>query len=301
MVGMQNKKKLLPIFLVIIGGLLGYYILQSGNQKPEHYISKKQKRVRTVQTEMLIKGSVIPSWTTSGFVSPAESVKVYARVAGNISSINPLALPGGILTKGQVLATLETVDLELALKSEQAQLEQAQASYELEKANQVLAQEELELINSSADLNIDESLVLRKPQLTVAKAKISVAQNDLDKAKLDLERTQVLMPFDGKVISKTVGQGSKVSTGTILFSVVNTNTYWLEVKIPHKFLVLLDKTQPIEISNDRLWGEGKSRQARFVSVLPELDSKDRQVKLCSRSINRSAPTRINHKYLLMTF
>ncbi len=270
---------MLPLIIVILGAVLGYYILHSGQQKPAHYKKKQVKRLRMVQTSELVKASVVPSWHASGIVIPAELVKIHARVSGNIESINPLAIPGGQLKKGQWLAKLEPVDFELALKSQQAQLAQAKANFSLVQADQLLAKEELLLLNTYEGLNIDESLVLREPQLTVAKAKVAVAIINVDKAKLNLSRTRVLMPFDGKVISKAVGLGSKVSSNSSLFSVVNTAVYWLEVKIPHKFLALLDKQQLAEISQNRLWGEGQTRTARFVSILPELDTKDRQVKL----------------------
>jgi len=273
------KKTLLPLLIVIAGAGLGYYILQSGQHKPVKFSEKKQKRLRMVQTIKLVKASVLPLWHASAFVIPAESVKVHAKVSGSIDTINPLAIPGGQIKKGQWLAKLDTQDFDLAIRSQQAHLAQEQASLSLVQADQLLAREELSLLDADNGLNIDQSLVLREPQLTVAKAKISIAENNLKKAQLNLSRTEVLMPFDGKVINKSVGIGSKVSSNSPLFSVVNTQVYWLEVKIPHKFLALLDKKQLAKLSQQRLWGKGKSRTARFVSVLPELDSKDRQIKL----------------------
>lgn len=273
------NSKLLPLIIIILGGVLGYYILHSEQQKPANHKKQQVKRLRLVQTSELVKASVVPFWNASGYVIPAESVKVYAKVSGNIESINPLAIPGGQLNKGQWLAKLDSQDFELALKSQQAQLEQENANYSLVQADQLLAKEELLLLNTADGLNIDQSLVLREPQLTVAKAKVSIAKTNVEKAKLNLTRTKVLMPFDGKVINKTAGLGSRVSSNSILFSVLNTDVYWLEVKIPHKFLALLDKQALAEMSQTRLWGVGKSRMARFVSVLPELDTKDRQVKL----------------------
>ncbi len=273
------SNKILPLIIVILGGLLGYYILHSAEQKPQGYKNNKIKRHRIVLTSKLERGSVVPVWNASGFVIPAESVKINARVSGNIAAINALATPGGMIKKGQWLAKLETIDFDLALRSQQAQLEQANANLSLEQADQTLAKEELALLNNNADFTIDESLVLREPQLTVAKSKVSVAMNNVEKAKLNLARTQVLMPFTGKIMRKDIGVGSKVSTNTTLFSVVNTEVYWIEVKIPHKFLAIFDKQQLAKISQPRLWGEGNFRSARFVSILPELDDKDRQVKV----------------------
>jgi RND family efflux transporter MFP subunit len=273
------KNKLLPFLLVLIGSLLGYYILYSGNERPNKFNKNKQKVIRTVQASKLVQTSVIPSWSASGFVIPAESVDVYSRVAGNVMSINPDAFPGGVLKEGEWLVKIDTTDFELALKSEEAKLEQAKANLSLVQVDQVLAKEELLLLNNNGALNIDEALVLREPQLTVAQANISVAENNVEKAQINLQRSQITMPFDGKIISKEVGTGSRVSTNTSLFSVINTEVYWLEVKIPHKFFSLLDKEALARVSQPRLWGEGKERQAHFISILPELDSLDRQVKV----------------------
>ena len=278
--------------MIILGVILGYWILESGEHQPKYDQRKKQKRIRTVQTIELTKGSVVPSWDASGFVISAESVNISPRVAGNIESINPLATPGSLLNKGQWLVTLETIEYELVVKSMQSQLAQAQANFELELADQVLAQEELKLLGKNNDLGIEQSLVLREPQLTVAKARVAVAENNLERAELNLSRTKVIMPFDGKLLGKNVGQGSKVSTNTNMFSMVNTNTYWLEVKIPHKFFNILDQQQPAKLSQRRVWGDDVYRDAKFVAVLPELDTKDRQVKVLLAIDN---PVSVNSK------
>ncbi len=220
-----NKSTLLSILIVIAGAVLGYYILQSGQQKPVKMHEKKQKRLRTVQTTKLVRASVMPTWHASAFVIPAESVNIHAKVSGNIKTINPLAIPGGYLKKDQWLAKLDTQDFNLAVKSQQAHLAQEQASLSLVQADQLLAKEELALLNTNDNFQIDQALVLREPQLIVAKAKVSVAKNNLERALLNLSRTQVLMPFDGKVINKSVGIGSKVSSNSVLFTVVNTQSY----------------------------------------------------------------------------
>jgi RND family efflux transporter MFP subunit len=275
-----SKNIWLPLLIVAAGVLLGYHILGSAKlQQGKQFKKNKGARIRIVQTEQLTKGSVEPFWNTSGFVKPAESVKVYAKISGNIDAINQFATPGGRLEKDQWLVKLDRQDFELALRSQQALLEQANASFSLEKANQILAKEELTLLSKNTELSINESLVLREPQLIMAKSKVTVAKINLEKARVNMERTTVFMPFDGKITAKQIGHGSTVSANSVLFSVVNTDKYWLEVKIPHKFLTLFDKRKLADVSQTRLWGDDKLRQAKFVSILPELDNKDRQVRV----------------------
>jgi len=273
-----TKNKWLPLFIVLLGIGLGYQILVSAQQKPVEYLKQDKKRARIVYTDKLEKGSAIPIYHTSGFVIPAESVKVNALVSGHAKAINPLAFPGAMLKKGQWLVKLNTEDLTLALKSEQARLVQAQANLALEQAEQLLAREELALVDNIDGFNIDQTLVLRKPQIEVVKSKVIIAQNNVAKAQLNLSRATILMPFDGKIVSKNIGQGSRITTNSTLFSVVNTQRYWIEAKVPHQFLALLNTQAKVGVFQKRLWGNQK-REAQYIATLPELDSKDRQVKI----------------------
>tara|TARA_R110000744_G_scaffold47804_4_gene104947 strand:+ start:3702 stop:5012 length:1311 start_codon:yes stop_codon:yes gene_type:complete len=269
----------LPVVIVIFGLFLGHQIVKSSDLKPTKTIKKQQKRARIVQASSLEKGSVEPVWLASGRVIPSETIKIHGKVSGDVTKINSMAQPGQTIKSGEWLVKLDPIDFELAVKSQQAYLAQANATLALEQADQVLAKEELTLLNQSSEFLIDQDLVLRKPQLAVAQSKVDVATTNLDKAKLNLSRTLVVMPFDGKITDKYIGRGSKVSANTALFSVTNTKKYWLEVKIPHSFLSLLNQEEAYKVTQDRVWGKEKYREAHFISILAELDSKDRQVKV----------------------
>ncbi|GAA6204530.1 efflux RND transporter periplasmic adaptor subunit [Thalassotalea sp. SU-HH00458] len=294
-----NKKAWLPIGIIALGGLIAYQILSTSSVTSQKSERKKQKRVRIVQVSALEKGSIAPSWLASGYVKPSETINIHAKVSGDIEQINPLALPGQTLKKGDWLVKLDPVDFELSLNSQHAQLEQANASLALEQADQVLAKEELALLNQNNALNIDQDLVLRKPQLAVAQSKVAVAKNNLAKAKLNLKRTTVVMPFNGQIMTKNVGRGSKVSSNTKLFAITNTQKYWLEVKISHLFLAFLDESVQYKVMNERVWGKGKYRQAQFISILPELDNKDRQIKVLLAIDNPITPLKDNQPHVFI--
>jgi multidrug efflux pump subunit AcrA (membrane-fusion protein) len=123
------------------------------------------------------------------------------------------------------------------------------------------------------------SLVLREPQFQSVKARLEIARLNVKKAQVALERTKVYMPFNGQIIDKGVGVGSKISTNTQLFKIVNVEQFLLEVKIPRSFLSLLNFDDPVTLSQENLWGKGVTRQAKIFSVLPELDKRDRQARL----------------------
>ncbi len=271
--------KYLPLMLVIISVPLAFYLLDSGKMAKPSWKKADKKRHRLVRVVSLKKGSVIPKWNSSGLVKANEAVSVFAEVSGKIAEVNPQARPGALLERGAWLAKVDNTDYAFALRSQQGQLIQAQASLALERGDQILAKEELALLDDVDQLSLETTLVLREPQLLMAQAKLDIAQTNVEKAELALQRTNIIMPFKGKIVKKSVGRGSRVGQNSTLFNIVNVDTFWVEVKIPRTFLGLFDSSKDAMITQPKLWGEGVSRTAKFVSILPELDSRDRQVKV----------------------
>ena len=76
------------------------------------------------------------------------------------------------------------------------------------------------------------SLVLRQPQLRAAEASVSSAKALLKQAKVNLERTSVLAPYDGRVLSKNVDLGQVATNNTVLGDIYATDV--VEVRLPIK-------------------------------------------------------------------
>lgn len=271
----------LPLLLIMLAVYYSYQILHSSNVKRSKPAFKNEK-MRVVKVAKLIRQDVTPTWQATGVVVPAEEVNIIAEVAGVVARVNEQAKPGNLLAQGQWLVELDKTDYQLNLQTQQAQLIQAQANFDLERAEQQLAKEELSFLNNGdhqIQANMEMALILREPQFKASQAKLAAAETNVEKAKVALARTEVVMPFDGKITKRNIGRGSKVGQNSTLFTVVNVAAFWLEVKVPRSFLNLIDKQQTVTLSQPRLWGEGKTRSARVVSVLAELDNKDRQAKL----------------------
>mgnify|MGYP003388473521 CR=1 FL=1 len=268
----------LPLLLVVISGFIAYQMYHSSNVK-RSWKSDKPNKLRVVKVAPLKQTTVEPKWQAAGTIIPAESVNVVAEVSGIVKSVNNKARPGALLEKGAPLVTIKPTDYLLNLATQNAQLVQAQASFDLEKAEQRLAKEELSYMNEADKSSLEMALVLREPQFKSAEAKLAIAKVNVKKAEVALERTNIKMPFTGTIIKKNTGHGSKVNSNSALFSVVNVDTFWIEVKVPRAFLMILNKQKSVTLSQAELWGEGKTRKARIISTLPELDNRDRQAKV----------------------
>lgn len=266
------RKAALLIGILLIGGGMATVIYKTA-PKPQR--GEEVKQVRLVETTELKRMTLRPELLGSGEVSAAQRVQLSAQVAGRISHVEPVAIPGATLVKNQKIATIEKQDYRLQVQQQQAAVIQAQASLDLEKGQAQLAKEEYELAKSQLNSSLkNNDLVLRKPQIAAAMAGLKTAQANLALAQLQLDRTDIRMPFNGQIISRSINNGSQVNMGSMLFDLVSTDEFWLQVKVPQEFLAILDITKPVIITSG-----AHQREAEILHSLIEVDATDRQAKI----------------------
>ena len=266
------KKAFLLLFILLIGLIIAAVIYKTA-PKPQR--GEEVKQVRLVEILELKRVTLRPQWQGGGEVSAAQRVQLSAQVAGRIEQLETHAVPGAILAEDQRLASIEQHDYQLQVQQQQAAVIQAQASLDLEKGQAQLAKEEYDLAKGQLKTELkNNALVLRKPQIAAAEAGLKTAQVNLALAKLKLERTDIRMPFKGQIISRSINNGSQVNSGSMLFDVVSTDEFWLQVKVPQQFLSILDRSKPVVITSGN-----HQREAEVLHSLVEVDAKDRQAKI----------------------
>ena len=275
---MTDRKKNLALagvsILIILASFGAWKLIQDTAPKPGK--KEREKIARLVDATDLEKVASRASWQTGGAVTASDSVTLVAQVSGRVEQVSAQAVPGALLKKGALLAQLEKGDYELALQQSQAALAQAKASLAIEEGQVSLAQEEYALSGTQLSAS-DRSLVLREPQLQVAEADVASAEAAVKQAKINLARTEIRMPFDGRLSTRAVSPGSYASAGSELFAAVATSEFWVEAKLPRSFLPLLDSDHDVIVSHSA-WGD-KTRTASILNVLPGVDSGDRQARV----------------------
>lgn len=156
------------------------------------------------KTVKLERGDIMQTITANGALEAVETVEVGSEVSGKIVEL--LADYNSIVTNGQVLARLDASTYERELEQAEAELESAKASLKLAEADFRRAKElrSQELI-SQADFDQSEAT------LAQAKATLRLREASLSKVKVDLEKTTILSPMDGVVISREVDVGQTVA------------------------------------------------------------------------------------------
>ncbi|WP_395373612.1 efflux RND transporter periplasmic adaptor subunit [Marinicella sp. W31] len=221
-------KKLLKIVSPILVLVLSVFVVQAlvaAKPKPE----KKEKETRLVSlyVDEVQSDSVTLSVGTQGVVKPKTSIDLISRVNGHIVSISDSFAEGAEFDSGTLLIKIDDTDYQLAKIRAEAQVATAQVAVERELANAKIKQEQW---NYKTQTGEPTPFALNKPQVAEAKALLRAAEADLAEAKLNIDRTEIKVPFKGRVTSRSIGEGQYITAGTVLGQVFSTDI--AEVRLP---------------------------------------------------------------------
>lgn len=209
-----------------------------------------------------------------GVIKPDMVLAAKAEVSGRVTYIHPQLKKGEIFSKGTLLLTIDDKDYLLQLKQAQADLlvnkanlQEMTLSIENNELELSLALEKLQVRNSEyarmfklsktgvvskSSLNSEKQNLLQQKQevqqlenkktllpstLAVMKAQLEISKANLEKSKRDLARTQITMPFDGRIsevyteLNQYVTAGGLSSAGQ-LFDAFTLNKVIINAQFP---------------------------------------------------------------------
>ena len=223
-------KLVLPVCL-ILAGIAGwnYFHAQESTMKKK----RPKKKAAVVETMALQPDNYQCSVQVMGTVIPHKEIVLKSNVSGEVVSVSDKFVQGGLLKKGETLLSIDDSDYQIKVQKAKSAFEKALSGLAIEKGSQLIAKEELKLINeATTEVVKSTDLALRKPQLIQAKAAVDSAAADLAKAKLDLSRTKITVPFNALILEQHVNYGSLVSIQGSLATLVDVDAYWIEAQVP---------------------------------------------------------------------
>ncbi|HET9754604.1 MAG TPA: efflux RND transporter periplasmic adaptor subunit [Myxococcales bacterium] len=193
-----------------------------------------RKGAATWRTDAVTRGPVSEIVNATGDVSAIVTVNVGSQVSGIIDKL--FVDFNSLVTKGQLLATLDPRLFQAQLEKATAQLESAKANVEKAQAaydDSVRIAGRVENLRSSglvAQADVDTAVATRdgnKAALSAAKAAVLQARADRDMAATNLAFTRITSPIDGIVVSRNVDVGQTVAAAfqaPTLFLIANDLT-----------------------------------------------------------------------------
>ena len=217
----ELKRAALPVVIGLVG-LAAYTLLQITAPQPAPRL--EAPRPISVKVEPAIRTLTRPTIVAFGEVRPAVRTELVAQVGGKVVATSPAFIEGGNFTPDDVLLSIEDTDYRAAMEEVVARV--AAAKLELEQA---LADADVARKQLAAQSN-PSPLALREPQVARAESALRAAQTSLSLAKTNLERTQITLPYTGRVENKFVDLGQYVNPGKVLGTVFGTDV--VQVRLP---------------------------------------------------------------------
>lgn len=201
-------------------------------EEPPRAISLHVDSVRAEQVHLEVR--------TQGEVSPKTDINLVPQVSGRIVSVSDNFAEGGSFDADTTLIKIEDSDYTLAVTRAEATVAQASVKLEQELADARIKRKQWDEWVKDGD---PTPLALNAPQVAEAQASLRAAEADLQTAKLNLSRTNVSLPFKGRVAERNIGVGQYVTAGTQLGRVFATNT--VEIRLPLTDKQLAELNLPI--------------------------------------------------------
>lgn len=250
-----NKKNIIiaiVAFLLLVGIIpkVVRFITTSINAREAKYVALVEKPTLTNGEDGL---------ELSGELKPYLQTEMFSRINGLVSE--RCVQLGDHVKKGQLLATIDTPDLDAEAASAKSALISAEKHLMETKYQYNFAKQTYERFkNSSSDGAISrQDLDTMYNEFKTSEMNYLGAQADVDKAKQDLNRLtalqgykRVVAPFDGVISKYNIDAGANVvsggsSTSTSLFEIQQIDKFRATIFVPQNYVRFIKDGQAVEV------------------------------------------------------
>src|SRR5581483_661476 len=259
----RRKKMISLVTLVtIIAG--GFYWFAYAAQKP------REDRFRPVAVTRQTIEEVI---TAQGKLEPKEYVDVGTQVSGQLKNIHFDI--GDTVTKGQLLAEIDPRVYEARVEADQARLKSLKAQLNEQKAQAILAKQELKRNQNLIGLNAVSQQVLQESEAeaSVAEARVGATmaqinevESNLQGDRTNLDFTKIHAPMTGTITTMPAREGQTLNanqTAPIILQIANLDLMTVRAQVAEADVKRLKENMPAYFTtlgdSERRW-EGTVRQ-----------------------------------------
>ncbi len=220
--------------------------------------------------------SPTPGQSDLGVPLPAEvqafvEAPIYARASGYLKRW--LVDIGAAVTNGQLLAEIETPELDQQLAQAKAEVAQNQAALDLAK---ITAARWTELLKTASVS--EQETAEKQSDLELKKANLDAAQANLRRLEEMKSFASVTAPFAGTITAREtdVGQLITAGSGNELFRLAQTNPLRVYVRVPQTMSHAIAPGQTAVLTLDQM--PGKKFEAKVVRTAGAIDPGSRTLQ-----------------------
>ena len=261
----RNQRKKL-ISLVAVAGVAagGWYWYSAAAQKP---------RLQNLVPIAVTRGNIEEVVTAQGKLEPKQYVDVGTQVSGQLKKIHVDI--GDIVKKGQLLAEIDPRVYQAQVEAGEAKLNSLRAQLDQQKAQAVLAEQNLKrnqnliavnAVSQQALQETESQAAVAKAQVDSITAQIQETQSDLKASQTNLGFTKIYAPIDGTVTTLPTKEGQTLNanqTAPTIMQVANLDTMTVRAQVAEADINRLKENMPAYFTTlgdaERRW-QGTVRQ-----------------------------------------
>jgi RND family efflux transporter MFP subunit len=277
-------KKLLKVITPVLVLVVSIGVVQAlSAAKPAPEKKEESQRLISLYVDEVKSDTVTISVQTQGEVRPKTEIDLIPQVSGRIVAVSGSFAEGAEFSPGETLIKIDDTNYRLAVIRSQARVAEAQVAVQRELANAKIKEEHWLDKRTSGE---PTAYALNKPQVLEAEAKLMAAEADLKEAKLNVARTEINVPFLGRVLAKNVGIGQYVTAGMPLGRVFSTGIVEVRLALTDAQLIELDLPMgfmadalnaPVVKFSARVGNKEQSWTGRIVRTHASIDKQTRLI------------------------
>jgi len=204
-----------------------------------------------VETSAPVRGDIVATYTGTAPIEAFAEADVIAKVDGEVRELH--VEEGDMVSKNQVLATLDGDRLRLELSESQARLRKMQRDFQRNKELQ------------------DKGLI-SEGDFEKIQYDLEALEASFNLASLELDYTQIRAPIDGVVSERYLKLGNTIKTGDPVFRVTSFDPLVAYMFIPEREFRQIAAGQPVQIKIDALPGAPVTATVTRISPIVDPDT-----------------------------
>ena len=191
----------------------------------------------------------------TGAVLSKKNVNISAEVSGRIQEIK--AVEGMRVSKGEVLAQVDTETIDRNIEEVETQLELANIIYEKQK-------------------RLWDQQIGTEVQFLEAKNRKEILEKNLASVSTQRDRATIRAPFDGTVEEVSIRLGEMVQPGSPIINFVGESDLYIEGDVSERYVGILERGDSVEV---RFPSINRELMTRITAVGGVIDPNNRTFKI----------------------
>jgi RND family efflux transporter MFP subunit len=241
---------LIPVFVLIL--------LVSCNSDHQTVMAPVKEAIR-VTTATVKKERVVTSLRYSGTIEAYQTIPLTFSTTGTVEKV--LVEAGDVVSKGQLLASVDPTDARNMLNITQAQYEQAKDAYDRLKS-------------------VHEKGSLPDIKWAEIESKLEQARSSRDLAKNNLEKCNLYAPVNGMVGRRNIEPGmSAISLTSAPIELVDIRQVYARISVPENEIALIKKGLKAQFTVTPLGDRTFQGQVMVVSPVADMISRTYEARI----------------------